>query len=140
VKEENKMDSHHIKMFIVDGAIYFIHHSVNDPNDDNPAVHLHAPTKDQVRFKAPLDGPFTIEFKAESPFTSGAGAPGAPISSSFTNGVDQTSLFTLKPIATVTKKFPYTATLGGVTIDPELIIDNSGGGGGGPVTKAKKKR
>ena len=132
------MDNHHLKLFVVDAAVYFIHHSVNSPSDDSPGVHMSAPTNDQVRFKAPLDGPFTIEFKSESPFVSGAGKPGSPISSSFLSGVDQTSLLALKPIATVTKKFPYTVKVGGLTIDPELIIDNSGGGGGTPVKKKKK--
>jgi hypothetical protein len=131
------MSTHHIKMFIVDGTIYFIHHNVSSPSDDGPGVHARAPTSDEVRFTAPLDGPFTIEFDKESPFVSGAGAPGSPISSSFTSGVDQTPLLTLKPIGTTTKKFAYTARLAGVTLDPELIIDNSGGGGGGTPTKKK---
>lgn len=133
------MANHHIKLFIVDGAIEYIHHNTDSPLDDKPGKHARAPTGEKVRFRAPVDGGFSIEFKAASPFVSGAGRPGHPIVSADGSA---TPLEKLKTISTVVKTFAYTATLGGVTEDPEIIIDNSGGGGGGPAAKksAKKKK
>jgi hypothetical protein len=130
------MDNHHIKLFVVDGNIVYIHHSANHPNDDDPGPHLRAPKDDKVRFKAPKDGGFRIEFDTESPFVSGAGRPGFPIVS---NDGSQTPLEILKPIGTVTKSFKYSVQIAGLDDDPEIIIDNSGGGGGGGPKKKRKK-
>ena len=135
--------AHHIKLFIVDGEIEYLHHNTDSPFGDTPGKHMRAPTGDRVRFKAPEDGGFSIEFKVESPFESRAGRPGFPIVSA--DG-KQTGLETLIRIPTVVKSFEYTATLGGVTDDPEIIIDNSGGGGGGggsrpsPRSRQRKRR
>ena len=129
------MATHHIKMFVVDGAIYYIQHNPSDPSNDEPGAHVRAPTKDVVRFRARDDGAFSIEFKVESPFDSGNGRPGYPIVS---NDGSLTSPETLKKIPTITRSYPYTVTLGGLTDDPEIIIDNSGGGGGKPKKKKKK--
>lgn len=122
------MTHHHVKLFVVGGTtVYYVHHNTSDPGNDDAGVQTRAPTGDTIRFKARDAGGFTIEFKAESPFVSGAGAPGSPINSA--NG-SLTTEETLKPIATVIKHFPYTVTIAGLTDDPEIIIDNSGGGGG----------
>jgi len=129
------MSNHHIRLFVEDGGVVYIDHTVGIYGD-RPGKHTHAPHGDKVRWEAPVDGGFSIEFKTESPFVSLAGSPGSPIMSS--NG-SQTSLETLKPITTVTKRFPYTTTLAGIVDDPELIIDDSGGSGG-PSKKAKKKK
>jgi hypothetical protein len=131
------MPSHHVKLFVVDGEIYYIHHNVSSPSDDDPGKHTRAPSGDKARFVARDDGGFSIEFKAESPFVSGAGSPGSPIVS-----VDgsPTTLETLKTISTVRKRFPYTTTLAQLQDDPEIIIDNSGGTGGKPKKATKKKK
>lgn len=132
------MANHHIKLFVVDGKVDYIHHNLGSPSDDDPGVHASAPTGDKVRFKARDAGGFSVQFKAESPFESGAGAPGsAPISSP--DG-SLTDLETLKSIPTVKKKFPYTLTIAGLSDDPEIIIDNSGGGGPKAKKTAKKKK
>src|SRR6266568_2455589 len=132
------MSNHHVKLFVVDGNIEYIHHNVGT-SDDDPGKHTRAPHGDKVRFVARDDGGFSIQFKTESPFESLAGGPGQPPIVS-PDG-KPTILETLKrlPTGTVTKRFPYTATLAGIEDDPELIIDDSGGGGG-PVKKAKKKK
>ena len=67
--------NHHIKMFKVAKKIVYIHHKPNNPTDDEPGDPLSAPPGDKVRFKARDDGGFSITFKTESPFESGAGFP-----------------------------------------------------------------
>jgi hypothetical protein len=128
------MNNHHLKLFVVDGKVYYVHYKVNSTGADDPGVHMRAPTGDKVRFKAPVDGAFRIEFKTESPFTQGEGRPGFPIIS---NDGKPTDLLELKTIGTVTKSFKYSVSIGGVDDDPEIIIDNSGGGG---RPKKKKKK
>lgn len=126
---------HHIKLFLVDGAIQYVHHETGDPTNDDPGTHVRGPHGDRVKFKARDDGGFTVVFKTESPFVGGAGFPATnPIVSPDGSIVGP---FTLKPITTVTKKFPYTVKLAGVTDDPEIIIDDSGGSG---AKKKKKKK
>lgn len=131
------MPNHHVKLFIVDRKVFYIHHNIDIPSDDDPGIHARGQTTDKVRFRSRDDGPFTIEFKNESPFISDDGSPGSPISSKKVAKGDETDLETLKPILTVTKRFPYTVKIGGLTDDPEIIIDNSGGGG---AKKKKKKK
>ncbi len=129
----------HIKLFLVDGQIVYIHHNTGDPSNDDPGNHTSAPSGDQVRFKAPVDGGFQIQFKKESPFINGEGGPGQPPISSPDGS--QTGLLTLKDIKpAIRKRFPYTATLANVTDDPELIVDNSGGTSGTAKKKGKRKR
>jgi hypothetical protein len=133
------MSNHHVKLFIEDGEITYIHHDTGNPSDDDPGKHTGGPTGDKVRFVSRDDGPFSIEFKLESPFDSGAGSPGSPILSLHSGNVDKTSLETLKLIRPLRKGFDYTVNLAGLTDDPEIIIDNSSGSGG-PHKKAKKKK
>ena len=119
----------------MDGHIIYILHSGN-PDGDDPGTKVRGKTGDKLRFRAPLDGGFTITFKSASPFESGVGAPSStPITSS--DG-SPTRYEKLKTIATTVKSFPYTVTLGGITEDPEIIIDNSGGGGKGKKKPHKK--
>ncbi|MBZ5634632.1 MAG: hypothetical protein LAO55_16025 [Acidobacteriia bacterium] len=122
---------HHIRLFVVDAKVFYIHHKPSDPNNDKPGNHASGLTKDKVKFQG--TSRFSIEFKTESPFVHDEGAPGSPIRS---NNGSPTPLFELKPIAAGSiENFPYTAQIGGLTDDPEIIIDDSGGGG----TSAKKK-
>jgi hypothetical protein len=135
------MSNHHVKMFVDHGKIVYIHHKIDDPSNDEPGESTPAPTDDQVRFVSKRDGPFSIEFKTESPFRSNAGRPGHAMTSlPFSKG-DRTSYETLKPIApALRRRFSYTAKLAGITDDPEIIIDNSGGGGGGHPKRRKGKK
>jgi len=138
------MANHHIRLFVVDGGVYYIHFNTSDPTNPDPGKHLHVPHGDTVKWVSRDDGPFKIVFKKESPFNDGAGFPAAnPIVSTVAgNGSSATTLDTLKPIATVKKSFSYTVTFNsGVTDDPEIIIDDSGGTGGkGKKGKKKKKK
>jgi hypothetical protein len=132
------MANHHVKLFVVDGAVYYIHHNTSAPSDDDPGPHAEGATGDNYRWKARDDGGFKIEFDTESPFVSGHGAPGSPIVSP--DG-SQTPLEPLKVIGTPKRSFKYTFTFdSGVTDDPQIIINNSGGGGGSPKKKSKKKK
>ena len=134
------MGNHHLKLFVVDGKLWIIHHDTGNPNDDNPGDPFSAKHGNKVRFKSQDSGSFSIEFKAKSPFISDAGKPNDPIySTTASNGVDWTDFEILKPIQTLQEFFPYTVTIGGVPYDPQIIIDESGGGGT-PVKKAKKKK
>lgn len=136
------MANHHVKLFVADRAtstqeVYYIHHNPSDPSNDDPGKSAEGPTGDKYKWRARDDGDFRIEFKTESPFNTGAGAPGSPIASLNS----QTQLETLKPILTVKKAFPYTVTFdSGETDDPKIIINNSGGGGGPAKKKSKKKK
>jgi hypothetical protein len=135
------MSNHHVKLFIEDGTVVYIHHNVDKPDDDDPGKHASGMTGEKLSFVSRDDGPFTIEFKAESPFVSGVGSPGNKIKSFRSGNVDKTNLELLKDISPVNKKtFPYTATLAGIPNDPEIIIDNSGGTGGGKKKVKKKKK
>jgi hypothetical protein len=136
------MASHHIMMFVVDGKIVYIHYQPANPSAPEPGNDVHAPHGNKIKWSAPNDGGFSIEFKTESPFESGAGAPGNPIISPDGH---PTKLETLKTIATVKRTFKYTAKLAGITDDPQIVIDDSGGSGGGggqakKTKKAKKKK
>jgi hypothetical protein len=131
------MGNHHVKLFIEDGEIVYIHHNPGNPSNDVPGKHVSGPTGDKVRFMAPSDGAFTVEFKTESPFVSQAGQPGTPIQSM--DG-SPTKLETLKTIGPVKKSFKYTVTLGGIVDDPEILIDNSGGTPKSPKKKSGKKK
>jgi len=134
------MSNHHVKLFIEDGTIVYIHHNVSSPDDDDPGKHTRGTTGEKVCFVSRDDGPFTIEFKVASPFVSGVGSPGNKIQSFRSGNVDKTNLELLKDISpAIVQNFAYKVMLAGIPDDPEIIIDNSGGTGSGKK-KAKKKR
>lgn len=126
---------HQVRMFIVDGQIVYIHHDTNHPAHDQPGNSLRVRPGEKVRFTS-RDGGFSIEFKTESPFVSGAGAPGRPIVSS--NG-SFTPAQTIKRTISVTKRFLYTTTLANIIGDAEIIVDD-GGGARGSAKKAKRPK
>ena len=130
----------HIRLFVVNKQIVYIHHQFNQP--DKPGNSVHAPHGDKVAWSAPDDGGFSIEFKTDSPFApspgapAGAGAPGNPIIS---RDGSETHPEKLKTIGTSIQPFDYKVKLKGITVDPQIVIDDTGGSGGKPKQAQKKK-
>jgi hypothetical protein len=123
---------HHIRLFLENGNIVCIHHNTDDPSNDEPGDPLDQPHGERVRFKS-RDGDITIAFKnGKSPFVSGNLQLQAAQNT-------LTAPEELKPITKILEHFPYTATVAGVSQDPEIIIDE-GASGGGAKKKAKKKK
>ncbi|NIP82991.1 MAG: hypothetical protein GWM90_28690 [Gemmatimonadetes bacterium] len=70
--------------------------------------------KDTVRFQS-VD-PFTVDFKNESPFATD------PIEGAKTNGLYE-AVVTVRPDAPDDDHhYPYTLTVGGHTVDPEIVV------------------
>jgi hypothetical protein len=120
-------------MFVVDGKLTYIHHNGNDPSNDEPGTHLFLPPGEKVRFVS-KDGNFSVVFDTNSPFDSGT------FSLSSMQGKATKYETILDPGgAGPNPSFKYTATVGRVTDDPDIIIDNSGGGDHKPPSKSKSK-
>ena len=122
--------AHTVKIFIVDDALEYIHHDADHPNDDNPGKHLELLPGDRVRWKS-TDGNITIHFD-DSPFESGT----TDLPDPTLPPRDHTGYEIIRSDAKPDKNgndpaFKYTATVGGVTDDPEIIIDLGTGGPGG---------
>ena len=121
-------------MFLVDGQINYIHHNGNDPNEDEPAIHVSLAPGEKVRWVS-RDGDFSIDFGAISPFD-----PDEP-NLSGTQGNETKYKKIKKPARSgPNPSFKYTAMVAGVKDDPDIIIDNSGGGGPTPKHKPKVKK
>jgi hypothetical protein len=109
--------AHTIRMFVIDGKLSYIHHNGNDPSNDEPGTHLFLPPGEKVRFVS-RDGDYSVDFDTDSPFESGT--------LSLSGTQDHATPF--EKIRTATGPnltFKYTATVGAVTDDPDIIIDNS---------------
>jgi len=127
-----------IKMFIVTDSTgtrtlgYIIHNEIS--GNDRPGGTVRAHSKSKIRWTSD-DGDFSIDFTDPSPLDPPElhldGKEGTP-----------TPFKTLKtlPLSGGTNPvFKYTADVGGVTDDPEIIIDDSGGGPKTKKTTAKSK-
>jgi hypothetical protein len=128
---------HHLKLFIEDGVIVYIHHDEDHPANDEPGRHLKLKSGKKIKFKSP-DGDLTITFKAGSPFVSGDTVVTAAVGKF--SKTQEIMPFTPPPH---NPPFPYTAQVGTISEDPEIIIDTDGGGGGTkkkPKAKAVKKK
>jgi hypothetical protein len=124
--------AHTIRMFVdTDGSLAYIHHDGDDPSNDEPGKHLSLKPGKKVRWFS-RSGNISIDFDTDSPFESGA------LSLSATQGHATRFETLLDPGRVSNPKFKYTATVGKVSEDPDIIIDNSGGGGG-PKPKPKSK-
>jgi hypothetical protein len=125
--------AHTIRIFVIDGALSYIHHNGNDPSNDEPGTHLFLPPGEKVRFVS-RDGDYSIVFDTGSPFESG------DLSLSGLQNKATKYETILDPGGSgPNPSFKYTAKVGRVTDDPDIIIDNSGGGGPKPKLKSKSK-
>lgn len=124
---------HHIRIFDKSGPPFtYIHHNTDDPLNDGPGEHLELPSGEDVKFKS-QDGDLTITFKGSSPFVSGNTRLTA-------RRGRLTAVETTKTIAKIREVFPYTATVGSHSHDPDIIIDDGGGGGGTGQKKVTGKK
>ena len=124
---------HHLKLFIEDGVIVYIHHDEAHPANDQPGKHLKLKSGQKLKFKA-HGGALTITFKGASPFKSHDTVINAP-ADTFSK-TEEIMAYTPPPR---NPPFAYTAQVGAISEDPEIIIDTDGGGGAPPKKKAKAK-
>jgi hypothetical protein len=119
---------HHLKLFVEDGVIVYIHHDESHPADDEPGKHLKLKSGEKLKFKS-RDGDLTMTFKKDSPFVSGDMVVTAPVGK-----FSQTQQIMPLTPPPHNPSSPYTAQVGTISEDPEIIIDTDGGGG------ARKKK
>ena len=115
--------SHIIKCSIEDGVIAKIDYDTNHPSQPKPGKHVKAPPHGKVRLENnERAGLLTVTF-ADSPFESRR--------KSFTaepgKNTSQEELIEAKrdPVTRGNPVFPYTISIGAVSVDPDIIIDLS---------------
>jgi hypothetical protein len=134
IRGKERSSMHHILIFDDSGPPFrYIHHNTDDPLHDKPGEHVELKSGKDVKFKSP-NGDLTIRFKRSSPFVSGTTTLTARRGTF-------TTLQTTKTIPSLREVFPYTAKVGSLSHDPDIIIDDGGGGSDGKTGKktAKKK-
>jgi hypothetical protein len=124
---------HHLKLFIEDGVIVYVHHDEDHPANDEPGKHLKLKPGKKLKFKS-RDGDLTITFKGVSPFVSGDTVVTATVGKF--SKTEEIKPFTPPPR---NPPFAYRAQIGAISEDPEIIIDTDGGGGATTKKKAKAK-
>jgi hypothetical protein len=126
---------HQNRIFVEDGALVYIHHDEGNPANDEPGKRIKLKPGKKIKFKS-RDGNLTITFKTSSPFVSGR-----MVLTALVNRF--TTLEEIKPFTPPPRNpsFAYTAQVGTISEDPEVIIDTEGGSGGSkkPAKKAKTK-
>lgn len=128
--------SHIIKTYIEDGLITKIDYDTGRPSRPAPGKHVKQPPHEKLRWENCADtGTLTIKFD-DSPFESGrtelAALPGKRTTLEELIEADPDPITGDNPV------FPYTITLGAITVDPDIIIDLGTGGGARPHKKAAK--
>ena len=128
---------HQLRFFVdpVDGSKRIIHHSTDDPTNDEPGDHLKLVGGQKLSFKC-RDATLQIRIHPEattgdpSPFLTGEVNLG-PFAQN-----QASQQFTIKAVSTSSARYQYSVTIGSVAIDPEIIIDNTSK----PVGPHKRKR